>query len=138
MVPTWIDIWRDARLVYGDRDFMRVHEDAAPSVIGAENMAALDGEDDVPETAYVPSARVTKRDAEVTLELRQTASGDRALLAFTSLKELVEGCGDGQAWVAVRGWQVEGLREESGADVILWDAALPIEERKAKFQEGNR
>ncbi|WP_266088860.1 SAV_915 family protein [Saccharopolyspora sp. NFXS83] len=117
---------------------MRVHEDAAPSVIGAENMAALDGEDDVPETAYVPSARVTKRDAEVTLELRQTASGDRALLAFTSLKELVEGCGDGQAWVAVRGWQVEGLREESGADVILWDAALPIEERKAKFQEGNR
>lgn len=126
------------RLVYGDRDFLRAHEDAAPSVIGAEHVAPLDGEEERPDTVYVPSERVTKRDAEVTLELRPTTGGDRALLAFTSLKELVEGCGDGQAWVAVRGEQVDELRERSGADVVLWDAALPVEERKARFQEGNR
>ena len=46
------------RLVYGDRDFLREHEDAAPSVIGAEHVAPLDDEDERPDTVYVPSERV--------------------------------------------------------------------------------
>ncbi|MBB5072152.1 hypothetical protein BJ969_005240 [Saccharopolyspora gloriosae] len=74
----------------------------------------------------------------MTLELRDTAQGDRALLAFTSLRGLVDGCGDGQAWVAVRGHQLDDLRARSGADVILWDAALPVDERRTRYQEGAR
>lgn len=124
--------------MYGDRNVFREHGDIAPAVLSPEHVPPTDAEDDVPETAYVPSERVTKRDAEVTLELRDTADGHRALLAFTSLDQLVAGCGDGQPWVAVRGWQLDELREKSGADVVLWDAALPIDERKARYQKGNR
>ncbi|WP_243791452.1 SAV_915 family protein [Saccharopolyspora gloriosae] len=122
-------------MVYGDRHVMREHEQAAPAVFRAEH---IESEEQVPETVYLPSQRATRQDEEVTLELRDTAQGDRALLAFTSLRELVDGCGDGQAWVAVRGHQIDDLRARSGADVILWDAALPVDELRTRYQEGAR
>ncbi|MCX2734052.1 hypothetical protein OOZ19_27735 [Saccharopolyspora sp. NFXS83] len=81
----------DAFVVYGDRHVMREHEQAAPAVFGAEHIESDEAEEHVPETVYLPSQRTTRQDEEVTLELRDTAQGDRALLAFTSLRELVDG-----------------------------------------------
>ncbi|MGW5644857.1 SAV_915 family protein [Saccharopolyspora sp. NPDC003752] len=122
-------------MAYGDRDVMREHGDVAPSVIGSEFSAPLE-EEESPATAYIPCERVTKGNTDVTVELRHTPDGQRALLAFTSLEHLVEGCGDGQPWVAVRGEQIEDIKSRSDADVVVWDAALPIEERSTRFQQG--
>ncbi|WP_184725527.1 SAV_915 family protein [Saccharopolyspora phatthalungensis] len=114
---------------------MREHVDVAPSVIRAEHVAPMD-EEELPATAYIPCQRVTKGATDVTVELRDTADGQRALLAFTSVQELVDGCGDGQAWVAVQGEQIVDIKGRSGADVVLWDAALPVEDRRTRFQQG--
>lgn len=122
-------------MAQGDRDVFGGHPDAVPSVIGAEHVAPIDADEEVPARVYVPSEPLTDRDAEVTLDLRDTTEGYRAMLVFTSLKELVESCGDGQPWIQVPGHRIEELRERSGADVILWDAALPVEERRTRFQE---
>ncbi|MEV6232886.1 SAV_915 family protein [Saccharopolyspora shandongensis] len=124
-------------MVYGDRDLRPDQDDVAPSVIGAEFVAPLNGDEELPATVYLSTERVNKDDKDVTLELRDTADGHRALLAFTSLKQLVAGCGDGQPWVAVQGGQVEEIKSRSGADVVLWDAALPPEERRTRFQQGD-
>ncbi|MGP4019073.1 SAV_915 family protein [Saccharopolyspora sp. 5N708] len=132
-MPTWENCRTGERLAYGDKDVMREHGDVAPSVIGAE-YAAPQEEADLPATAYIPCQRVTKGDRDVTVELRHTPDGQRALLAFTSLEHLVEGCGDGQPWVAVGGGQIEDIKSRSDADVVVWDAALPIEERSTRFQ----
>ncbi|MGI8309661.1 SAV_915 family protein [Saccharopolyspora hattusasensis] len=138
IVPSWEKPPDEGeRLAYGDRYVLRDHDDVAPSVIGAEFVAPLDGDEELPATVYLPTERVNKGDKDVTLELRDTADGDRALLAFTSVKRLVDGCGDGQPWVAVQGEQVADIKSRSGADVVLWDAALPPEERRTRFQQGD-
>ncbi|MGI8309677.1 SAV_915 family protein [Saccharopolyspora hattusasensis] len=123
-------------LVYGDRDVFREHDDVAPSVIGADYVAPLEDEEELPTTGYIPCERVNKGDSDVMLELRHTPDGQRALLVFTSLEHLVEGCGDGQTWVAVQREQIEDIKSRSDADVVVWDAALPIEERRTRFQLG--
>ncbi|MGW3470204.1 SAV_915 family protein [Saccharopolyspora sp. NPDC000995] len=124
-------------MAYGDRHVFQEHGDVAPSVLNPETVAPLDGDEDLPATVYLPAERVNKGDKDVTLELRDTADGHRALLAFTSMKQLVDGCGDGQPWVAVQGEQVEDIKSRSGADVVVWDAALPPEERRTRFQQGD-
>lgn len=124
-------------VAYRNDDVFDPNPDVAPSVIGAEHagLSEMDGvEDDVAESAYVPSERVTSRDDEVTLELRDTSEGYRAVLAFTSLQALVDGCGAGQPWVQVRGHLVDDLRQRSGADVVLWDAVLPADQQRTQTE----
>lgn len=83
-----------------------------------------------PSVAYIPSRPVGRGDSEATLELRETASGQLALLAFTSRDKLVEHCGHEQPCIGVRREQVEELRSRSGADVVLWDTAATTDHRK--------
>lgn len=90
-----------------------------------------------PETAYLPTDRASTDD-DVELELRDTTDGHRALLAFSSLDQLVAGCGDGQPWIAVHGENVADIKARSGSDVVLWDAALPLEDRRTRYQEEAR
>lgn len=117
-------------MAYRNDDVFDPNPDVAPSVIGAD-LSEMDGsEDEVAETMYVPSERVTSRDDDVTLELRETTEGYCAMLAFTSLQALVDGCGAGQPWVQVRGHLVDDLHQRSGADVVLWDAALPADQQR--------
>lgn len=86
----------------------------------------------------MPSERVPEPapDAAVTLELRALGDGTIAMPAYSSLNDLVASCGDGQPWVAVRDHQVEALRRDSGAEIVVWDIALPFEERKTRYTEG--
>lgn len=123
-------------MVYGDDHVMRAHDNVAPSVIGAEYVTPPDDEE-MPETAYLPTDRA-RTDDDVELELRDTTDGHRALLAFTSLEQLVQGCGDGQPWIAVPGETVTDIKARSGSDVVLWDAALPVEDRRTRYQGGNQ
>lgn len=101
----------------------------APAVLGPEYTGRGAGGDS--EVAYVPSKRLRPGDAEATLELRNTEDGLVAMLAFSSLEQLVAGCGEAQPWVAIPTERVDNLRQLSGADVTLWDVSVPPEARHA-------
>lgn len=81
------------------------------------------GEAAFPPTVFVPSARVRPGDAELSLELRTLADGRTALLAYSTLDRLVDGCGPAQPWVSIRADRLGELREHF--DVVLVDAELP-------------
>lgn len=81
------------------------------------------GEPAFPPTVFIPSARVRPGDAELSLELRTLADGRTALLAYSTLDRLVDGCGPAQAWVSIRADRLGELREHF--DVVLVDAELP-------------
>ncbi|MBE9376399.1 hypothetical protein IQ251_18260 [Saccharopolyspora sp. HNM0983] len=115
---------------------MQGQGDAAPSVIGADYMAEVNGEPAV--VVYVPCERVLRGDTEVTVELRQLEDGRTAVLAYTSLDALVENCGDLQPWASLPSDKVQHIQESSGAEVLLWDAALPAEQRKDSEGETHR
>ncbi|TDD91992.1 hypothetical protein E1202_04485 [Saccharopolyspora karakumensis] len=119
-------------MTYGDAHVFRQHENAAPSVIGAEHVAPLDGGDQLPDQVFLPAERITDPNQPVTLELRVLSGGTTAMLAYTSLEALVAGCGEGQPWIAVEGNAVEDLQQRSEADAVLWDAAVPLEQRRGQ------
>ena len=119
-------------MTYGDAHVFREHENAAPSVIGAEHVEPLDGDEQLPEQVFLPAERITDPNQPVTLELRVLSDGTTAMLAYTSLEALVAGCGDGQPWIAVGGQDVEDLQQRSEADTVLWDAAVPLEQRRGQ------
>lgn len=106
---------------------MQERDNAAPSVIGADYVAEMNGEPAV--EAYVPCERVLRGDTEVTVELRRLQDGRTAVLAYTSLDALVESCGDLQPWVSLPSDEVHEIQQRSGAEVLLWDAALPSDQR---------
>ncbi len=113
---------------------MDSRDQVAPAVFGAAHMDPLDSDGELPEQVFLPCERITRSDEEVTLELRHLTDGTTAMLAYTSLDSLVAGCGNGQPWVAVEGNAVDDLHQRAGADVVLWDAAVPLEQRRAEGQ----
>jgi hypothetical protein len=96
-------------------------------VIGGE--FAADGEED-PELAFLPSERVHRGDMEAAVEFRRTEDGRLVVLAYTSVRALVEACGEKQPWVATPSAHLEQICTESGADAVLWNIALPAEQRR--------
>lgn len=91
----------------------------APAVLGDEG-AEL----------FVPSGRASPHDQELQLELRHTTENALALVTYTSLERLVEGCGNQQAWISVPEAEVQQLAEQVGAQVILQDVPLPDDQRQ--------
>ena len=116
------------------RDGFWAHDEPMTSVIGAD--FAGDGEDE-PELVYLPSERVHGRDVEATVEFRRTEDGQLVVLAFTSLRALVEGCGEKQPWVSVPSGYLGRLVEDSGADTVVWNAVLADEQRRDGRAQGN-
>jgi hypothetical protein len=58
-------------------------------------------------------------------ELRRTADGRRVLLAYSSLAELVGGCGAHQPWVLVPAGWLERIAAECRTDAVAVNAVLP-------------
>lgn len=115
---------------------MQERENVAPSVIGADYAAEVNGEP--AELVYVPCERVLRGDTEVTVELRRLEDGRTVVVAFTSLESLVENCGDLQPWASLPSDKVQEIQEHSGAEVVLWDVALPAEQRNDSEGEAER
>lgn len=100
-------------------------------VIGADDMDAEEQADEnARQQVFIPSERVQAGNAEVKLELRRTEEGQLALLCYESLDLLLEACGHQQPWVSVYRQQVEDVQRTTTADVALWNALLPDENRK--------
>lgn len=120
-------------MTYGGGDVFRGPDNAgAPAVFGTEQLSPMEADEELPERAFLPSQRVTDPSQPVTLELRVLTDGNTAMLAYSSLESLVHGCGKGQPWIAVHGGSVEDLRQRSEADLVLWDAAVPVEQRRTE------
>jgi hypothetical protein len=68
-------------------------------------------------------------------ELRETTGGTIALLAYSSLANLIKGCGTGQSWVTVPTTELPRLRRIVGFDVIALDLALPVELRHRELDD---
>lgn len=81
------------------------------------------------EQVFIPSERVPPGATEVQLELRNTEDGRLALLCYESLDLLLAACGNGQAWISVYREQLDNVQRSTGADVVLWNAALPEDSR---------
>ncbi|RZS41129.1 hypothetical protein EV193_103448 [Herbihabitans rhizosphaerae] len=105
----------------------------APPVLGAEPAAAeeLVAADELPDTIYVPTERrYENAEDEVVLELRPLDDGRVAMLIFTSLDQLVHGCGENQPWVAVQANTLPTMQVYTEADLVMVDAELPHELRR--------
>lgn|SRR5690606_7672775 len=104
-------------------------DQAAPAVIGADYVAEANGEE--VEPVFVPLAeRLLSRDRDVTVELRRLEDGRLAVLAYSSLDSLVASCGDLQPWASLPADKIAEIQQCSGADLVLWDAALPEDQRR--------
>ncbi len=86
---------------------------------------------------YLPSERAQRGDAEVTVEFRRIDDGRLVVLAYTSLDALVDGCGDRQPWVSLPAESIGEIVQASGADEVLWNQALPAEQRRESSAGGN-
>lgn len=77
-------------------------------------------------SAFLPVRRVPARHEDAALEVRYLNDGSSALLAYTSVRRLVEGMGPAQPWVELPPpLSVDDLQVSIGVDVVLWDSALP-------------
>jgi hypothetical protein len=74
---------------------------------------------------FVPCRRLLGPGDPVRPELRRLADGRLALLAYTSLTELVAGCGRHQSWVLVPADWFEQIRAECHFDTIVLNADVP-------------
>lgn len=81
-----------------------------------------------PVHVYVPTAPIAPGDAEVQLVLRQL-DDDVLLLAYSSVEQLVAGCGPHQPWASLRSALVDELLPQLGATAVLLDVPLPEEDR---------
>lgn len=94
-----------------------------PAVLDA---GPFETDDELPSVLYIPSEHVSEGALEDTnVELRRLEDGRLALLVFSSLEQLVAGCGNHQPWVGVPGEQLEELRRAVEADIAVLDTSLP-------------
>lgn len=100
---------------------------AAPAVFGSE-YSGFEAED-AAQTVYLLCQRVGPHDREARVELRQDHEGRLAMLAYSSLEELVRSCGEAQPWIAVPIDRVSGVQQDTGAELVFWDTELPVEFR---------
>jgi hypothetical protein len=82
-----------------------------------------------PVLVYVPTRSILGSDDRICPELRRTQDGRLALLAYTSLTQLVDGCGADQPWVRVPVDWFEQIQAECRYDTIALNVALPAESR---------
>lgn len=66
---------------------------------------------------------------DASLELRETADGARAVMAYSSVDELVAKCGPAQPWIAFPTDRLDEVRDVSGGDVVLWNVELDPDRR---------
>lgn len=88
-------------------------------------------EGDTPLTAppflYLPCTAAA--DGTPELQYRTTRTGQEALITYTTLDQLLEGCGAGQPWTLLTAEQLEEVLREHPVDLIVTDVPKPEEQR---------
>jgi hypothetical protein len=102
-----------------DHDPFILDAPAAPAVLGEER-AAVDEKEAV---VFLPSAKVSRPEGDVTFQVYRSDADEILLPAFTSLEALVNVFGESQPWVCVPGDRVEPIRQACGAAHVIWEPA---------------
>lgn len=89
----------------------------------------VDEWDRLPDQVFAASRSPHLGDSELLFELRETNSGQIALMAYSSKAALVQACGTGQSWTKLRSADIPWLAKTVGFKAIVFDLALPLELR---------
>jgi hypothetical protein len=85
--------------------------------------------------AFLPTRPTLTPTDQVWPELRRADDGQLLLLTYTSLHELVAGCGQHQPWVLVPVDWLARIRSECRFDAVAVNAALPASARHQQEEE---
>jgi hypothetical protein len=66
-------------------------------------------------------------------ELRETQSGQLALMVYYSKDVLIQACGTGQSWTKIHAVDIPWLARTVGFGIILFDLKLPVELRSPEL-----
>lgn len=83
----------------------------------------------IPPVVYLPLAGVSTIEGQVNIEVRETADGQKALLAYSALDRLAECCGPHQPYGVFETSSLETIREQTHYDVVYFDMVIPEELR---------
>ena len=89
----------------------------------------IDEWDRLPERVFAASRSPYLGHSQLLFELRETRSGQLALMAYSSKEALIQACGTGQSWTKVYSVDIPWLAQTVGFNAILFDLALPVELR---------
>lgn len=89
----------------------------------------VDEWDRLPDRIFAASRSPYLGDSELLFELRETRSGQIALMVYSSKEALVQACGTGQSWTKLRSADIPWLAKTVGFKAIVFDLALPAELR---------
>lgn len=81
----------------------------------------------LPNALFLPTAKKPKNFGSAEIELRKTADGKMALVAFSSVQRLVECCGPHQPWALIKSEHLGNVYRAQPYDMILLDSDLPKE-----------
>ncbi len=84
---------------------------------------------DFPPALYLPCAAQESDPAELKIEMRRTRDGRWALLAYTALDRLLDGCGREQPWCLMPTANLGAVQRVDHFDLLLLDVVIPPEER---------
>jgi hypothetical protein len=79
----------------------------------------------LPATLYLPTGAHADGNAAASIELRRTEDGQTALVAFSTLDQLTDCCGEHQPWVLVSTKQLPKIHAARPYDVIVLNSPLP-------------
>ena len=83
----------------------------------------------VPPVLFLPTVEVAPEGEPIQIELRTTSDGKVALLAYSAMDRLVDGCGPHQPFAVVRTESLEELKASQPFDVVYFDMVVPEELR---------
>lgn len=86
---------------------------------------------------YLPLQR-SSEGADRIVDLRILRDGRVGLTAYTSLRSLVDHCGDNQPWGLIDDKGLAEIRLSTSIDVILLDAELPMHDKQFRQQTVSR
>jgi SseB protein N-terminal domain len=94
----------------------------------ADHLAELECAD-ATAWVFVPSRPVAPNADRAWPELRRLTDGRLALLAYTSLRELVAACGQHQPWIAVPAKWLVRMQHECRFETVALNMDIPAELR---------
>jgi hypothetical protein len=89
----------------------------------------IDEWDRLPDRVFADSRSPHLGDSELLFELRETRTGQLALMVYSSKEALVQACGTGQSWTKLHSSDIPWLAKTVGFNTVLFDLALPAELR---------
>lgn len=108
-----------------------------PPVIEPETFGTED--EQAPTVVWTPTAAPMRDGEHPPLVLREMQDGRVAMLAYTSLEEMTEGCGPGQPFISIDAEAVQVCQHLAEADVVLWNPVLAAEVRQCgEYDEDGR